>query len=444
MELVDGANLALEPSFMAAPQTPVGTWADATRQAQLGDIIDDLLSEFPDDIDPTRIYVTGLSMGGNGTWATIATYPTRFAAAVAICGWANQASAPSLTELPIWAFHAANDQTVGVAGSRNMIAALRAAGGNPIYTEYATGGHGIWNVTYNLPHLFAWLIAQRQGVSEAAAAPLLRIQSPSADATTTVASAGPIDLAGIAAEAGTGISSLEWTSTAPGSGTPVGTTSWAAANVPLAGTGTTIRVTARGPSDHPPWAGERSWSDTVRVVVVPAPPAPGTVALAVESGGNDYLAADGTLFAADTSFVGGSTQSSSHAINGTDDDELFNAWRWGAFSYLASVAPGLYSIDLYFAETYNTAAGQRVFDLEIENHLVEDNLDIAAVAGLDTALIRTHVVEVLDGELEIRLVVGSAGNPRLDAFRATYLGPPATIFADGFETGSTSRWSPTE
>ncbi len=440
MDLVDGTNLALSPSFMVAPQTPVSNWGDAVRQSQLTDILNDLEAEFA--IDPDRIYVTGLSMGGNGTWATVATAPGRYAAAVPLCGWANQASAPSLIQLPIWNFHAANDPTVGVAGSRNMIAALRAAGGDPIYTEYATGGHGIWNVTYALPQLFTWLSSQRRGgAGNLPAAPFLRIEEPTIEPLWLTAASDPLDLAGTLASAGTGVTSIVWTSTAGGSGAVLGVEEWTAGEIPLSAGTTTLRVLATGPSEHLPWSGVRTWSDTLRVVVSAPPPLPCTVVVAVDSGGDEYVATDGTVFDSDSLFAGGALQTSNRAIAGTLDDDLFNAWRFGAFSYLAPVPPGRYRVDLYFAETYHTGPGARLFDLELEGTPVEEDLDIAAVVGVDTALSREHEADVVDGELEIRLLAGAAGNPRLDAFRVTYLGPPTAIFVDGFENAGTNRWS---
>ncbi|HEY7119341.1 MAG TPA: DUF4038 domain-containing protein [Tepidisphaeraceae bacterium] len=121
------------------------------------------------DIDTTRIYVTGVSMGAMGAWDILRWAPGRFAAAVPLSGYANPNTASAIKNVPIWAFHGSNDTIVPVSGSRNMIAALRAAGGNPKYTEIAGGGHVIWNPIYNDPSntLYSWLFSQQLGAASA-------------------------------------------------------------------------------------------------------------------------------------------------------------------------------------------------------------------------------------------------------------------------------------
>jgi predicted peptidase len=102
-----------------------------------------LLAALPTEfsIDMNRIYVTGLSMGGYGVWSLLQQYPAFFAAAVPICGGGYAGLATSMRHVPVWNFHGANDDIVPVSGSRDMISALRQAGGSPVYTEYARGGH---------------------------------------------------------------------------------------------------------------------------------------------------------------------------------------------------------------------------------------------------------------------------------------------------------------
>src|SRR5262249_52824913 len=112
--------------------------------------------------DQKRIYVTGLSMGGYGTWDVIGRRPDLFAAAVPVCGGGDETQAATIARVPIWAFHGARDGVVKPARSWNMVAALKKAGGHPGYTEYPDVGHDSWVPTYRDPVLFQWLFAQKR------------------------------------------------------------------------------------------------------------------------------------------------------------------------------------------------------------------------------------------------------------------------------------------
>lgn len=113
-------------------------------------------------IDTSRIYVTGLSMGGYATWDIASRYPDLFAAAAPICGGGDEATAKALKDLAIWAFHGSKDGVVKPMRSRNMIAAIRNAGGTPKYTEYEGVGHDSWKPAYQSQELLQWLFAQRK------------------------------------------------------------------------------------------------------------------------------------------------------------------------------------------------------------------------------------------------------------------------------------------
>jgi predicted peptidase len=113
-------------------------------------------------VDPARLLVTGLSMGGYGTWDLVARHPTLFAGALPLCGGGDPTQAPALRDLPVWAFHGDRDQAVPVRGSRKMIEALRQAGGTPRYTEVSGGGHDVWTVAYRDVEVVRWLLAQRR------------------------------------------------------------------------------------------------------------------------------------------------------------------------------------------------------------------------------------------------------------------------------------------
>jgi predicted peptidase len=154
------------PCFVVAPQCPEGNqWTSLdkvspTRPLELVlEILNDLQKSF--NLDRTRLYASGQSMGGFGTWSLIAENPRMFAAAIPVCGGGDEALAAKLIRVPIWAFHGAKDEAVSVTRSRTMIAAIKRAGGTPRYTEYADGGHVIWDRVFAEPELLPWVFAQK-------------------------------------------------------------------------------------------------------------------------------------------------------------------------------------------------------------------------------------------------------------------------------------------
>ena len=114
-------------------------------------------------IDTDRIYVTGISMGGFAVWETLIRYPQRFAAAIPVCGGGDLGHADPIKDIPIWAFHGAEDPTVPVEWSRSMIQMIEKAGGHPRYTEYPGVGHNSWARAFAEPELLPWLFAQKRG-----------------------------------------------------------------------------------------------------------------------------------------------------------------------------------------------------------------------------------------------------------------------------------------
>ena len=124
------------------------------------ELLDVLEEEFP--IDANRRYVTGISMGGFGTLDLLVRRPHLFAAAVPICGGADDSRAEQIAHVPIWAFHGAKDRTVPVIRSRSAVNALQAAGGSPKYTEYESVGHNAWTLAYPEPKLRRWLFDQKR------------------------------------------------------------------------------------------------------------------------------------------------------------------------------------------------------------------------------------------------------------------------------------------
>jgi predicted peptidase len=155
---------------LVSPQCPADSW---WNPASLLALLDEVRASVP--VDPARLYVTGLSMGGYGTWNLLARAPELFAAAVPICGggeigrlWKNLATGFDLDELlqardvPIRAFHGADDETVPVEESRLLVRALEASGADVELTVYAGVGHDSWTRTYADPALWTWLFAQRR------------------------------------------------------------------------------------------------------------------------------------------------------------------------------------------------------------------------------------------------------------------------------------------
>lgn len=117
-------------------------------------------------VDTSRIYLTGLSMGGFGSWHLAATYPRMFAAVVPICGGTIPAIGfperiKVLKDIPIWAFHGAKDETVPLQKSQELIDVLRRHGGNVRFTVYPEAGHDSWTQTYDNPELYEWLLQQK-------------------------------------------------------------------------------------------------------------------------------------------------------------------------------------------------------------------------------------------------------------------------------------------
>lgn len=165
------------PCFLIAPQCPeFRRWVEVDWSASAhklpkdasepASLVIDLLAQLAHDlpIDTKRIYLTGLSMGGYGTWDLIARRPDLFAAAVPICGGGDEGTAERFAKMPIWVFHGAKDTGVKPERSRNMIAALKKAGGQPRYTEYPEVGHNSWAPAYREPELYKWLFAQNLSV----------------------------------------------------------------------------------------------------------------------------------------------------------------------------------------------------------------------------------------------------------------------------------------
>ena len=141
-------------------------WLDRPeRNPDVIALIEGMIQSSP--IDASRIYVTGQSMGGIGTFSIIAKRPDLFAAAVPLCGGGDPASAASFKDVPTWIFHGENDRVIPAERSRVMVEALKAVDGNVKYTEHPGAGHNIFRQTYGDMELWEWIFEQSKTKTDA-------------------------------------------------------------------------------------------------------------------------------------------------------------------------------------------------------------------------------------------------------------------------------------
>lgn len=171
-------------AFLYAPQATTFTWADSTRTANVMSMIDQALLDF--NVDPNRLYVTGLSMGGGGVWNMLNRFHDRFAAGVPIAAVSpgGDFDPANLVGKPTWAFHARDDGVVSAIATRNVVNAVLSAASAPLInypsgnlshlstteyrndivgtnqTEWPFGGHGIWGPVYDIPEMYDWMFSQ--------------------------------------------------------------------------------------------------------------------------------------------------------------------------------------------------------------------------------------------------------------------------------------------
>lgn len=155
------------PAIVVIPQSEKRTWqADRPDGQRAVGILDEVRKAYK--TDPKRVYLTGLSMGGYGTWSLAAAHPDKWAAIVPVCGGAGggadrvKETAEKVKAIPTWVFHGDQDSAVPVKFSRDLVEALKAAGGKPKYTEYPGVGHNSWDKAYGDKELWAWLFEQKK------------------------------------------------------------------------------------------------------------------------------------------------------------------------------------------------------------------------------------------------------------------------------------------
>ncbi|MCE5322694.1 dienelactone hydrolase family protein [bacterium] len=147
------------PFIILAPLCPEDCWwnneADKTIK-----LIDETVSNY--NVDKNRIYLTGISMGGYGTWHLAAKIPNRLAAIAPICGGGDPASAGIIKNIPVWVFHGDKDPTVPIEKSQEMVDAVRSAGGSPKLTIYPGIEHDSWTATYESDEFWQWMLEQKR------------------------------------------------------------------------------------------------------------------------------------------------------------------------------------------------------------------------------------------------------------------------------------------
>ncbi|HLK29601.1 MAG TPA: prolyl oligopeptidase family serine peptidase [Puia sp.] len=177
MNFATDQNMMLHPAFVIAPQCPEKmSWSNFSRDKGITDmrllptptkpmellieLVRKMIKTMP--IDSNRIYITGLSMGGFGTYDAIERYPNLFAAAVPVCGGGDVSKAPLIAHLPIWIYHGSEDPAVSPIFSLEMLNALTKAGAHPGFTQYPEVGHFSWLGAYIDAQMMEWLFRQHK------------------------------------------------------------------------------------------------------------------------------------------------------------------------------------------------------------------------------------------------------------------------------------------
>jgi predicted peptidase len=163
------------PCLLVAPQCPAyETWSEDTLVA----LLDEVCAKYK--VDPQRVYLTGLSLGGFGTWGLGLSHPERFAAMAPICGggdighvllalhgFTTPQTKQALKGLPVWAFHGGKDNVVPPAESERMVQALKGLGANEVkLTIYPEATHNSWEQTYSNPEFYQWLLAHKRAPAQ--------------------------------------------------------------------------------------------------------------------------------------------------------------------------------------------------------------------------------------------------------------------------------------
>ena len=264
-----------DPVIQLWPSKRAGdlSWTDAYLHQILA-LLDQVISQF--NVDTNRIYVVGGAEGVHAAWDLIAMRPGFFAGALLAAGWQGNSPAAAVKHVSVWASCAGDDNTGQLSGARQAVRALREAGSNVLYTEYATGAyidsHGMGPHVGGIlmgaatPAIVDWLLAQRRGVPSTAQ-PLLTITNPTAQAVW-LTGATNLNLAGSAAALDQNVTRVAWTNTANKlTGVAEGSNAWTITNLPLTANRTNVVVvTGTTASWAPACGGNTTFNQTLMVV----------------------------------------------------------------------------------------------------------------------------------------------------------------------------------
>lgn len=214
-KLIRWGNWSSElPFIVISPQTP-SSFGGSWNPDLVNEVIDQVVARYR--VDESRIYVTGTSLGGNGTWNYATKYPDRPAAIVPICGWGDPGKACQMKNVPTWAFHNQGDGVVSVSGTNNMVDALNKCSPNPAPKKviYQQSGHDAWTKTYDLTaghDIYTWMLSHKKGgvVEKPAPENKLPVVNAGPDQTLTLPQ-NAISLSGTASDSDGSIATFAWT-----------------------------------------------------------------------------------------------------------------------------------------------------------------------------------------------------------------------------------------
>ncbi len=267
MVLASYHQQATDPVILVWPTRRAGNndWTEPYLR-QVSGLIDQLIADF--SVDTNRICIAGGSEGVHAAWDLVGMRPSFFASMWLAAGWSGVTQARFIKDVPAWIWCASDDSLVG--DTRSLVGALRSAGGKPIYTEYASGGHyeGIF-MGMRTPVVMDWVLAQRRG-DPGIHEPLLSIARPTSESTLTTG-ASVVSLAGQAEALGQPVTSITWRNLLSGQkGSAQGTNDWSVSNIPLRADRTnTVEVTATTTSWSAGYRGNTTFSDTISILCSP-------------------------------------------------------------------------------------------------------------------------------------------------------------------------------
>ncbi len=288
--ITNGPGYMLMTSHCRQPPDPViqlwptrragdESWTDAYLR-QVSALLDQFLTRF--NVNTNRIYVTGASEGLYAAWDMIAMRPGCFAGATLTAGWQETRPAAAVKDVPVWAWCAEDDAAGELASTQQAVRALRLAGGNVRYTEYAAGAYtdSTTGTTYDTHGagivmgfftraIVDWILAQRRGVPSTAQ-PLLSITNPAAQAVWPTGATN-LSLSGSALALDQNVTSVTWTHLANNAkGLAAGTNAWSVQSIPLVANKTNVvEVVGVTTSWAPAYGGNTTFNETLMVVCYP-------------------------------------------------------------------------------------------------------------------------------------------------------------------------------